>query len=445
VILNAINQQKRVKSAGPDGVAMEAFIYGGSCLTVHFSILYSLFLKHCFAPERFIQSTIVPLVKCKGGDLTDANNYRAITLSNACTKILESVMLNIITNEHDADKYQFGFRKGHSTGQCTSVLKNVVDYYSTRGSHVFTCFVDFTKAFDRVNYWKLFTKLLDDNIPYNVVALLSFWYSHQQVNVRWHNVLSGSFCIGNGTRQGGILSPYLFTRYIAEAILAVVNTRIGCNIGGVMVNILAYADDLVLLAPSWDALQELIIILELNMNDIDVQCNTDKTVCMVFNPKCRSRIVASYFPIILFDKQPLQFVSEFRYLGHIINNEFKDDNDIKREIRNLFMRTNLLIRRFAKCSVAVKLQLFKSYCLCLYDAALWKVYRASTMDKLNSAYHKCIKIFFKYNRCYSVTSMLQEIGLPTFSVLIDNYRSSFKEQLSSSCNNVVSCIRRVLL
>ena len=181
-------------------------------------------------------------------------------------------MLNIITNEHDADKYQFGFRKGHLTGQCTSVLKNVVEYYSTLGSHVFTCFVDFTKPFDRVNYWKLFNKLLDDNIPYNVVALLSFWYSYQQVNVRWHNVLSGSFCIGNGTRQGGIsMSPYLFTRYIAEAILAVVNTRIGCNIGGVMVNILAYAHDLVLLAPSWNALQELIIILELNMNDIDVQ------------------------------------------------------------------------------------------------------------------------------------------------------------------------------
>ena len=47
-----------------------------------------------------------------------------------------------------------------------------------------------------------------------------------------------------------------------------------------MVNILAYADDLVLLAPSWNAWQELIIILELNMNDIDVPCNTDKTVCI---------------------------------------------------------------------------------------------------------------------------------------------------------------------
>jgi len=45
---------------------------------------------------------------------------------------------------------------------------------TARGSNIFTCSVDFTKAFDRVNYWKLFNKLLDDNVPYNVVALLSY-------------------------------------------------------------------------------------------------------------------------------------------------------------------------------------------------------------------------------------------------------------------------------
>ena len=65
-------------------------------------------------------------------------------------------------------------KKGHSTGQCTNVLKIVVDYHTTRGSHVFTCFVDFRKAFDRVNYWKLFNKLLDDNAPDDVLALHAF-------------------------------------------------------------------------------------------------------------------------------------------------------------------------------------------------------------------------------------------------------------------------------
>ena len=62
-----------------------------------------------------------------------------------------------------------------------------------------------------------------------------------------------------------------------------------------MINILAYADDLVLLAPSWRALQQLLDKLSVAATSIDMLCNIKKTVCMVFNPKCRSNIVAQKF------------------------------------------------------------------------------------------------------------------------------------------------------
>jgi len=125
------------------------------------------------------------------------------------------------------DAYQSGFKKGHSTAQCTScLLKRTVDYYRQRDSHIFACFVDFKKAFDLVNYWKPFRKLLDDGINANIVALLAFWYSHQAVSMRWRNVISDSFSIENGTRKGGILSPFFFIRYIRELLQAIVGTRI---------------------------------------------------------------------------------------------------------------------------------------------------------------------------------------------------------------------------
>jgi len=76
---------------------MEAFVYGGPRLSVYFSILHNLFLKHCYVPDSFVQSPIVPLVKCKGGDLTDASNYRAIALSNACTFTAEQKKLCLYT------------------------------------------------------------------------------------------------------------------------------------------------------------------------------------------------------------------------------------------------------------------------------------------------------------------------------------------------------------
>ena len=87
-------------------------------------------------------------------------------------------------------------------------MKKVIDYYTSHGSHVPVCFVDFSKAFDKVNYWTLFNKLLDNNVDCNIVALLAVWYSKQQACIQWKNTISCPFNIGNGTRQGGILSPY---------------------------------------------------------------------------------------------------------------------------------------------------------------------------------------------------------------------------------------------
>ena len=67
---------------------------------------------------------------------------------------------------------------------------------------------------------------------------------------------------------------------------------------------------------------------------------------------------------------PIQFVTHFKYLGHIISNSVNDDEDIQREIRNMFVRTNILIRRVSKCSLSTKTILFKSYCICMYDVIM---------------------------------------------------------------------------
>jgi len=145
---------------------------------------------------------------------------------------------------------------------------------------------------------------------------------------------------------------------------------IGCNIGGLFMNILAYADDVVLLAPSWVALQQLIKALEYGAFVIDMQCNANKTVCMVFPPKDKRKIVALAFPKLVLKGIELQYVSEFKYLGHIISNDKTDDKDVLREVRLLFTRANILNRRFSVCSVPVKITLFRSFCICCYGMAL---------------------------------------------------------------------------
>ena len=108
-------------------------------------------------------------------------------------------------------------------------------------------------------------KLIDSNnsqLCSAVTRLLAFWYSHQQVFVRWQNNYLQCFNLARGVRQGGILSPYLFILYVRDLLKVVVSSCIGCNIAGWSINILAYAGDMVLLAPSWRGLQCLLDIID---------------------------------------------------------------------------------------------------------------------------------------------------------------------------------------
>ena len=278
-VINVMKKMKLGKCPGPDGIHMEALHYGGKRLCTLLCLLFNMCMKTGYLPSQLMSAVIVPLVKCKTGDLSDVDNYRAITLSNSISKIIESLLFEIIETVDDIDDYQFGFQKGVSTAMCTDVFKSTVDYYRRNGSHVFCCFIDFKKAFDRVDYWLLFCKLVDSNnseLCCAATRLLAFWYSHQQVFVRWQNTYSRCFNLARGVRQGGILSPYLFKLYVRDLLKVVVKSCIGCNIAGWFINILAYADDMVLLAPSWRGLQCLLDIIDKAAVDIDMSFNTKK-------------------------------------------------------------------------------------------------------------------------------------------------------------------------
>jgi len=81
-----------------------------------------MFIEVRFLPLVLIQSVIVPLVKCKSGNLSDVNNYRAIAISTAMSKLLESVITVSVFSSSEIEKYQFGFKAEHSTGICTNVF-----------------------------------------------------------------------------------------------------------------------------------------------------------------------------------------------------------------------------------------------------------------------------------------------------------------------------------
>jgi len=87
---------------------------------------------------------------------------------------------------------------------------------------------------------------------------------------------------------------------------------------------------------------------------------------------------------------------KFKYLGHMPDQHLSDD-DVLREVSNMFVRTNVLCRKFSRCSINVKIRMFKSHCLCLYGTGWWRCYKIGTMNNLKSAYNRCLVIFFGHS------------------------------------------------
>ena len=88
--------------------------------------------------------------------------------------------------------------------------------------------------------------------------MLMYWYTKQELCIRWGAEMSTYFTISNEVRQGGILSPSLFAVYMDDLSSLLNTSRIGCHIDNVCFNRAFYADDLYLMAPCAIALQELI-------------------------------------------------------------------------------------------------------------------------------------------------------------------------------------------
>ena len=73
--------QKKNKSSGSNGVYKESFMFADVKLHVHLILLFTACLRHCYLPSACMDSIILPVVKDKGGGLTDIDNYRAIAIS----------------------------------------------------------------------------------------------------------------------------------------------------------------------------------------------------------------------------------------------------------------------------------------------------------------------------------------------------------------------------
>ena len=189
-IISAFKNLKLGKASGVDCLSVEHFLYAHDILYPILSILFTSFITHGYLPADVMKTSLVPIIKNKTGDTSDKNNYRPIALVTAASKIFEICILEILEMYLITHDHQFGFKSKHSADMCIFSAKSIMKYYTEHGSPVFTCFLDASKAFDRINHWTLFRKMIDSKMSLIIVRIIMFWYQSQLVCVKWGKVAS---------------------------------------------------------------------------------------------------------------------------------------------------------------------------------------------------------------------------------------------------------------
>ena len=145
----------------------------------------------------------------------------------------------------ETTELQFGFKHDHSVTQCSFAVKEVIQYYKNKNSSVHIMLLDASQAFDRVNYGVLFETLLKCGLCAVISRLLLNLSTHQIMCVKWSEIIPKPFTPVNGVKQGGILSPILFTVYIDAIFVDFTKQSIGCHIGHTFMGAFGYADDII--------------------------------------------------------------------------------------------------------------------------------------------------------------------------------------------------------
>ena len=378
-VKDAICQLKQGKKE-ENGLYSNHFKYGTQRLYIMITLLFNCMLTHGIAPDDLLLGTMIPLIKNSRGNKQCSDNYRSLTIGTGLAKILDIVILNQQAEKLKTSDLQFGFKENSSTTMCTFMAMETIEHYKSNGSNVHALLLDASKAFDRVDYIKLFDKLLDRGMCPLTVRLLLNMYTNQKLQVKWNNCISSKFGITNGVRQGGVLSPLLFTVYIDELLEKLKRNGIGCYIGHHFVGALGYADDIILLCPSVAGLKKMIKICEDYANEHSIKFNGNKSKYLVFGNYV-------YNPTIKVNNEIVSRCDSAMHLGHMLYTVNTSKELTEQAIKDFKKSYYSFISRFDTCYTTSKDKLFHQYCSAMYGSQLWDM-ASPKVDKMYTQWRK---------------------------------------------------------
>ena len=317
-IQKVVNHSKNNKSVGLDNLPYEIFKNNQSD-----KILVKLFNKifdYGLTPSIWNMAIIKPIPKNSLADPRIPLEYRGISLLSTVYKLFTSVLNNRIvgaaeSNDIYADK-QNGFRKKRSCEDHLFVLTSIIRNRKKERLPTYVAFVDFEKAFDRIDRQLLFYKLKMFGFGGKVLQSVRSIYSDCKAVLNINGHLTDEFQVKAGVRQGDTLSPTLFGLYINDLAKDLDETGKGIKLQeDLRVSSLLYADDLAILAESESDLQNQLDILEKWCKKWRMRVNVKKTKIVHF--RIKSQVKSSFS--FTFNQEQVECVNRYKYLGIILD------------------------------------------------------------------------------------------------------------------------------
>ena len=397
-ILRALKEMRGGSAPGVDGIPTNIY---KNLTTVTLDKLENIFnevMKEQKYPSGWARGIIVPIYKNKG-DTKKCGNYRGIVLlpciGKIFTKIINQRLRGWAEEKAVLPEEQAGFRAGRSTVDQLGILKSVVEQRMNKGKPTYCAFVDLKKAFDSVNRNYLWLKLARMGVSKKIIKIIESMYESATLSVRFsYNEVGEQFKTNRGVLQGSQLSALLFILFIADmpkAIRSGYENIYAVRAGDKKLEMLLFADDIVLMSEKEEGLQRMLNRLEKYCKKWDLEVNVEKTKAMVFRKggRIKKREVWKY------DGSIIETVKEFNYLGVIFKSNLKWKSHLEEKMRKATFVSNKIAAlnyKYDDIPINLILRIWDAMVkpILLYGSEITDAPTQDTYEKVARAFYKKI-------------------------------------------------------
>jgi hypothetical protein len=320
-VLHYLNKLKTDSATGPDLIPSRFIKPTAFIIATHLTNIINTCISNDIFPPSWKTSRISPIPKIDNP--TEFDHYRPISILPSLSKIFEKIIAKQLV-QHMEDSNFFpstlsGCREGHSSSSALLHIKENCLKAMRSSELTILTLIDFSKAFDTVNHYKLLNMLSTYNFSSSSIKFLQSYLSERTQYIECNNNISSDVLnINSGVPQGSILGPILFNIYIAS-----INDNIN-NSGITTVN---YVDDLQLAISgpisNLNALKSktaaALDVIKTSSNNIDLILNTEKTNFLLISSKSQSKKISLNNIIFNSNNSTISRVSEQKNLGIIFD------------------------------------------------------------------------------------------------------------------------------